>query len=243
MHEVRLPLQQVCSLHFSHARRLADEVGAQAVASIEALSPAALCLVAVHDTAIAEVGRQLKPEQGLAAHTSGGQSLQVLQAVYPRCGVFYPMQSFSTGIRPDWERIPIFTETTQPDDLPMLEQLGRAMGAATYPLASEQRQYLHLGAVFVNNFSNHMMHLAARSTAPLQERGIPFSVFQGLAEETVRKVFALGPEAAQTGPAVRGDEAVINKHIKLLASDPDAQALYRTLTEAIRAHHTPDPRA
>jgi hypothetical protein len=53
-----------------------------------------------------------------------------------------------------------------------------------------------------------------------------------LALETVEKAFAITPEIAQTGPAIREDELTIKKHLELL-EDPFQKETYRLITEAI----------
>ena len=42
----------------------------------------------------------------------------------------------------------------------------------------------------------------------------------------------MSPVAAQTGPAIRYDENVINKHLAML-DDPDMKAIYQLLSQSI----------
>ena len=51
--------------------------------------------------------------------------------------------------------------------------------------------------------------------------------------QTIRFGHALTPHEAQTGPAVRGDVAVMQSHIDSLANNPDLQALYAQISKMI----------
>ena len=62
---------------------------------------------------------------------------------------------------------------------------------------------------------------------------IPFEVMLSLIDETAKKVHELSPAKAQTGPAIRYDENVINRHLDLLADVPDMQELYEKISKSI----------
>lgn len=119
-------------------------------------------------------------------------------------------------------------------------QLGRGCAASegyclspigkVYEASSEQRKSLHLAAVFTCNFTNHMYVLAAEL---LKKYGLPFEAMLPLIDETARKVHELEPLAAQTGPAVRYDENVIDEHLRMLADEPQMLELYREISENI----------
>ena len=236
MQKVGLDIKAVFSPTFSHAHELARCLKADCPSTLFKLPQAELCIIAVADSAIEKVASGLPANQHLVVHTSGSQPLALLEAHCKRAGVFYPMQSFSRTSTPNWARIPIFLETTQQDDLPRLKNLARTLGCDAYELASEKRGHLHLAAVFASNFTNHMLHLACQSAKPLGSEEIPFEVFEGLVEETVRKAFALGPDKAQTGPAARGDQAVIDRHLQALDHAPRVQELYRLISASIQDH-------
>lgn len=53
-----------------------------------------------------------------------------------------------------------------------------------------------------------------------------------LIDETAAKVHTMTPAEAQTGPAIRYDENVINKHLAMLA-DPDMRSIYRQISQSI----------
>ena len=105
-----------------------------------------------------------------------------------------------------------------------------ALSEKVYEASSEQRKSLHLAAVFTCNFTNHMYVLAAEL---LKKYGLPFEAMLPLIDETARKVHELEPLAAQTGPAVRYDENVIDEHLRMLADEPQMLELYREISENI----------
>ena len=94
--------------------------------------------------------------------------------------------------------------------------------------------FIHLAAVFTCNFTNHMYALAAEL---LEKYHLPFDVMLPLIDETARKVHELPPCDAQTGPAVRYDENVINKHLSMLEDTPALQEIYKLMSKSIHEHH------
>ena len=94
-------------------------------------------------------------------------------------------------------------------------------------LSSDDRQYLHLAAVFACNFVNHCYALAAEI---LEQHGMDFNVMLPLIDETARKVHQLHPLQAQTGPAIRYDENVIRHQLELLNDNPAAREIYERMS-------------
>ena len=66
---------------------------------------------------------------------------------------------------------------------------------------------------------------------------LPFDVMLPLIDETARKVHELAPRDAQTGPAVRYDENVMNKHLSMLADSQALQEIYKLMSKSIHEHH------
>ena len=190
-------------------------------------------VVSVKDSALQEVvGQAVKGREGqLFVHTAGSMPMTLLQEQGAgRCGVFYPMQTFSKERLVDFGEIALFIEASDADSLQTLNVLAASLTTHVYQLTSDDRRYLHLAAVFACNFANHCYALAADV---LQRRGLPFDVLLPLADETARKVHQLPPRQAQTGPAVRYDENVINMQHQLLNNQPDVQAVYDLLSQSI----------
>lgn len=188
-------------------------------------------VVAVKDAALPSVASSLQigREGQLFVHTAGSMSMDELP--FERRGVFYPMQTFSKNKEVDFSIIPCFIEATNEDDAQLLKKLALTISDTVYELDSENRKYLHLAAVFCCNFANHCFALSADL---LKEHGnIPFSVMLPLIDETAGKLHTLSPQEAQTGPAVRWDTNVMDKHLQLLSDTPNCQKIYKLLSKSI----------
>jgi predicted short-subunit dehydrogenase-like oxidoreductase (DUF2520 family) len=156
--------------------------------------------------------------------------MQVFDGLAAHYGVFYPMQTFSKERALDFSRIPIFLEGSDPVALGVARTLAESVSRQVVELSGEGRRRLHLAAVFACNFANHCYELASEV---LQEQGLPFSVMQALVDETAAKVSELSPRQAQTGPAVRYDQNVMEAQLSLLADRPLAQQIYRLMSKSI----------
>lgn len=195
-----------------------------------------LYIVALKDAALQELAPRLAVgrEHALFVHTAGSISMELWKGVAKRYGVLYPMQTFSKRREVDFNTVPFFIEASACEELKLLHELASALSPKVYEATSRQRQYLHIAAVFACNFANHMYALSANV---LEKHGIPFEVMLPLIDETARKVHHLLPAEAQTGPAIRYDENVINKHLDMLADEPSVQELYEKISKSI--YNTP----
>ena len=163
-------------------------------------------------------------------HTAGSMPLSVFKGMAQHYGVLYPMQTFSKQREVDFSIIPCFVEANDEFAQKQIEGLAREISGRVYLLSSEDRKYLHLSAVFACNFANHCY---AISQELLEEHGIPFDVMLPLINETAAKVHEMKPKEAQTGPAVRYDENVIDKQSKLLENHPHFKKVYDSMSKSI----------
>ena len=191
-------------------------------------------IISVKDSALQEVIRSATQgrEEQLFVHTAGSMPMDLFKGCCQRYGVFYPMQTFSKERRVDFREIPIFIETGGSDKtsgLTTLRVLADSVSQKVYELSTADRKYLHLAAVFACNFANHCYSLSAEVLAQV---GLPFDVMLPLIDETARKVHELHPLDAQTGPAVRYDENVMQAQQQLL-SDPLMRDIYQRMSQSI----------
>lgn len=193
------------------------------------LVEADLYLIAVSDDAITEVSSQLPFENRLVVHTSGSVSLDALDKKN-RKGSFYPLQTFSKKAEVDFSQIPIFLESENDADIELLEKVAQSISNNVYKINSEQRKALHVAAVFVNNFVNHLYQIGNEICI---ENKVPFEVLKPLIQETANKVMTLSPKEAQTGPAIRNDKLTIASHLDFLL-DENQKNIYKTLTQSIQ---------
>ena len=236
-------IMQVYSRTEAAAQALAQQVEAEAVTSVSALQTrAGLYVVSLPDDVFPPLIPQLTQgrEGGVWVHTAGSVSIGVWEGYAPKCGVFYPMQTFSKECAVDFTHLPLFIEGCNEECADFLRAVASALSRDVYAASSEQRRYLHLAAVLACNFSNYLYTLASDLLA---RHDLPFSALLPLIDETARKVYAMTPEEAQTGPACRGDALVMKEHLRLLADTPDVQELYRCMSEGIsRRQASREPR-
>lgn len=201
----------------------------QCISKLSDVTSADVYLFAVSDDLIIKLSHDLPVENKLLVHTSGTVSMEALNGKN-RKGVFYPLQSFSADSKIDFKKIPICIEAENPADSTLLEKLAHAISKRVVMMTSDERKRIHLAAVWVNNFSNHMYHLASDY---LTEHHLEFDLLKPLILETAKKVQKMSPKEAQTGPAKRNDKNTIKTHLDML-DDPKDQEIYTLLTESIQ---------
>ncbi len=219
---------------YNHSRRGLDsfEKETPVTTSLTELFEADIFLLALKDDVLVEVAHKLRGKKGLIAHTSGAVTLSAI-ANSGRAGVFYPLQTFSKLREMTYGEIPFCLEAKEPEDLQLLKDLAVEVSGKAYEISSEQRKKLHLSAVFVCNFVNHLYTIGE---SICQENDIPFSILQPLIEETAEKVKNASPSDVQTGPAIRHDQSTIEAHLELI-STPGTKDIYQLLTLAIQSFH------
>lgn len=205
---------------------LVDEAGRYA-------SLSDVAILSVKDSALSLLAQQMPHESNtLFLHTAGSMLLSTLPMIHS--GVFYPMQTFSRERVADFSVVPTFLEVSDEADHMRLENLARSVTREVHWLSSEQRKSLHLAAVFTCNFSNYCYDVASQL---LEQDGLPFRVMLPLISETTAKLQQFTPFEAQTGPAVRYDTNVIQRHLDMLASQPEHQHLYAEMSQLIHTRH------
>ncbi|MBN8682721.1 MAG: DUF2520 domain-containing protein [Chitinophagales bacterium] len=239
-----LPPRQVISRTAAHAESLARTLQCDWTDDWSALMPDIdLAIIAVRDDAIGDVAAQVAPAapQTLFVHTSGATPGTVLAPHCARFGVFYPLQSFSYDRVPVWSKIPFCVDANSAEDLLLLKKTAKQIGNLLYHVDDKQRSSLHVAAVFANNFTNHCFAIAEKL---LEEKELPFELLHPLMEETLAKALQNAPALMQTGPAVRGDQETIQRHLNLLSGHPEWQKLYSSMTDnIIRQHQSENPGA
>ena len=196
------------------------------------LKLADIYILAVSDDAIANLSKKLPFEDRFVVHTSGSVNMHDLDKKLQR-GVFYPLQTFSKSSEVNFKDVPICIEVKEKRNLQLLKDLAEAIGSPYYKTISEQRQALHLAAVFINNFVNQLYRVAHEIS---ETNNVEFDVLKPLILETARKVQHMSPYMAQTGPAKRNDKKTMKRHQELLDNDHH-KAIYELLTQSIKNTH------
>lgn len=186
----------------------------------------------VADAALKDVIARVNAPKALHIHTSGTMPIEVFGTDKPHAAIMYCFQSFSKQkMIEDWTQIPVFVEGKNIDDLAAVYSLALTLTDRVYEAKQHEREKLHIAGVFANNFTNLMYNMAAEL---LKSTTIPFAALLPLIDQTAQKIHTLTPQEAQTGPAQRGDENIMNHHLQVLESMPEKQQIYKILSDAIR---------
>lgn len=227
-------VETVFSRTIQKAKELAKLLGVKAVTTYKEVSRHSdIYIVAVKDDAIAEVARQLSEylsEDALVFHTSGSVGSEAIQQYFPKGGVFYPLQTFSKTRKANFEQIPLCLHCEAETLKKPLEVFAQRIVPKVYWVNDEQRASLHVAAVIVNNFTNHLYQIGNQIC---EKEGVSFDLLKPLIQETAAKTLDHTPASMQTGPATRGDKVTIVKHLKYLQKQTEIEALYRQLSLAI----------
>ncbi|MGK8820574.1 Rossmann-like and DUF2520 domain-containing protein [Acinetobacter baumannii] len=232
-------IAQVYARDFEKTQKFSKQIKSKACRSLHEFQPSDLIILAVSDSAIAELAKQVHeifPET-LMVHTSGSTDIQVISNIHEKAGVFYPLQTFSLERDVDWQATPLFVEATNKDDSVILSDLANSLSKRVYQYTSKQRLTLHLAAVFACNFSNYCFDMAKQVVDAEQ---VNFSLLYPLILETAKKATENDPKQMQTGPAMRGDQNILAMHQSLLAqaNRDDLKKVYQLLSDGIvKRHH------
>jgi predicted short-subunit dehydrogenase-like oxidoreductase (DUF2520 family) len=229
-------IELIVSLSEANGRSLSEECGASWSKVPVFPGSSDLIIVAVPDHSLINVLSDLScSPDTLVVHTAGSFGLEVFPEQIKRKGVFYPLQTFSRDRGVDFSGLPFLLESSDTGSSAIMAELAGSTGGKTLFVSSEQRRMIHLAAVFICNFANHML---TGGWQVAEKADVPFEIFYPLLQETISKAMDLGPGESQTGPAVRNDMNTIEKHIELLAFSPDLQKLYKEVTLSIIKYHS-----
>jgi predicted short-subunit dehydrogenase-like oxidoreductase (DUF2520 family) len=223
---------QVASRNASAASALAYEWNTVSTNYLSAINRnAEVYIIAVSDNAIEVVIKELKLPGKVVAHTAASVPKEILKSVTGHYGVFYPLQSLRKDMKelPD---MPIFFDGSDEKTKKSLEKLAHSISKVQVVEAGDDaRLKLHVAAVVVSNFTNHLYALAQDYCL---KEGLDFKQLLPLIKETASRIETISPKEAQTGPAIRHDKETIQKHIELLKDHPQLKNIYLLLTESIQ---------
>lgn len=227
-------VKEVYSRHPKNAEALTGRLyQAEVKATLDfSTSPSSLFILCVSDDALKDMVREIiLPDDAFLIHTSGSQPLSELQySATPHIGVLYPLQTFTKAKKIDFKDVPIFIESSDVETETLLLKIGKSISQQVRKITSHERKALHVAAVFASNFTNHMITLSEKV---MVDNGLKFEWLKPLILETIQKSLAIGPQRAQTGPAVRGDLEILDQHIAFLQDDETTAELYRVISQHI----------
>lgn len=224
---------QVAARNQVEANHVAVSLGAAGSPIDDISMEGDIYIICVSDDSIEEVCGKLKLPGKVIVHTSGSVSKEVLRPVSPLYGVLYPVQS----LRKELSRIPtvpFLVDGVNQAVREAVREFALSFSSAVQYAGDEERLTLHVAAVFVSNFTNHLYTLARYFC---EQKHVDFRLLVPLIEEVASRVELGDPAVLQTGPAIRGDDETIARHMELLREYPALQQVYRLLTESIQLYH------
>lgn len=214
-----------------YASLLANEMKCSMHAGLsEIADDADCCLIAITDAAIQDVAARLSFKNTTLVHTAGSIEKAALDSATPNNGVIWPVYSIIKTDIPTHRNIPCVWEASSERAKGVIHEIAYSFSDILYQADSEQRKWLHLTAVISNNFTNHLL---AISDEICERHNLPLSLLQPILSQTVERITTTKPVLMQTGPAKRGDDNIIQKHIAMLVDNEDWQAVYNTLSTSI----------
>jgi predicted short-subunit dehydrogenase-like oxidoreductase (DUF2520 family) len=187
---------------------------------------AEIVIIATPDATISEVSALLAVRSDVAVvHLAGSLGLDVVRR-HPRHGAVHPLVALpdeATGAR----RLMGAWFAVAGD--PVVQEIVETLGGRSFVVEDDDRARYHAAAVVA---SNHLVVLLGQAERIAVSAGVPFEALLHLARGTIDNVDELGPVAALTGPAARGDEATIRRHLG--AIDDGERPLYEALAAGAR---------
>lgn len=226
-----LELKQIVARNEERAAEIAKQTNTEWTSDFSELESADFYIIAVSDRAVEEVAAQLnRPKESIVVHTAGSVEMDALGEGLR--GVLYPFQTFTVGRRVEFSEVPLFIEGCSLEVTERIEMLAQALSSRVYHASSSRRREIHLSGVLACNFVNALYSMA---TDHLSSReGLPFDVLRPLILETANKaVESQHPRNVQTGPAVRGDRSVAQRHEAMLDAEHNKPEIYKLLTDYI----------
>ncbi|MDA7810238.1 DUF2520 domain-containing protein [Flavobacteriaceae bacterium] len=193
------------------------------------IKKADLYIICINDDNIFKISEKLNiDKKSIVVHTSGSTELNVLSK-HNNYGVIYPLQTFSKDKEIEFSNVPIIIEANSKLILSRIKEISSFLSNKVLKCNSNQRTFIHISAIFTNNFSNFMNVIAQDI---LKSQDIDSEILKPLINETIDKLNFLTSKEAQTGPAARNDKITIEKHLNLLKKTKYFET-YNALTKEI----------
>lgn len=232
--EKGIKICQILNRSLDSANELAEKVDADALTDFNNLKEVDCVIVATPDDTIPGIFRKLSHFNSILAHTSGINGIEFENIELKRSAYIYPLQSFKHEYKLNLSAVPFFVAAQNDKDKQYLIELVEIISSNVHQVPLDVKQKLHLSAVMLNNFVNHLFGLTYHF---LKKDNIDFEYLKPIIETTIHRAIKSDPLRIQTGPAIRNDESTINKHLQLLRDFPELQSLYRELSQSIQNIH------
>jgi predicted short-subunit dehydrogenase-like oxidoreductase (DUF2520 family) len=203
-----------------------------------------ILLAAVSDSALGEVAAQIAdaPADVAIFHCSGS----LTSAVFERPNGFslHPLRALpAVGKESSLEDVLLVFEGP-PAALPIAQKVASSTGARLATVPAAQKPLYHAAAVFASNYVAALLNIAEELAENANVRLVRPDGSTSATRELRDSLVQLAVSAAEnwrlnegqrafTGPVVRGERAVVLRHLEALTGDPQLLAIYRDLAGRI----------
>ncbi len=191
-------------------------------------------LLAVPDNAIRTFANDPIFSHKNVIHTSGSIGLHEIKHMSDHIACLWPIYSIQKNQLPERNDVPFVMQASSQKMRNKAIRLVKCLTNNLVEASDEEKATLHLVAVFVNNFTNHLYTIGNKL---LEERALSFDIMLPLIQAATAKLSTLPPADMQTGPAKRADHSTMLAHLKLLENEPTLQQLYRLISASIQHYH------
>jgi predicted short-subunit dehydrogenase-like oxidoreductase (DUF2520 family) len=225
---------QVYNRTETHGIQLANKVGATYINDLSRLDlHADLYIISVSDSAIKSLAGKIRVKDKLIIHTSGSMDIDILQKSSSNMGVFHSPQTFSKTRPVNFTDLHVDIQANNKESEKLLVEFAGMLCKNVHIVTAEQRRIIHIAAVFSGNFTNFMYSVAEDI---LTANDLPFDLMRPIIKKTSENSGLKDPFSRQTGPAVREDYEVLEKHMKALSQYPDYRSMYDLISKNIIKH-------
>ncbi|MBN2667832.1 MAG: DUF2520 domain-containing protein [Bacteroidales bacterium] len=212
---------------------LAQKIGAKPLSKASSDTENEIFIVSVSDSAIPEVISSIS-SNNTVLHTSGSVSIEVLSR-FKNHGVFYPLYSFVADQNVRWSEVPFLFEWNNSISESVLISIAHQCDFNFHEVDSLARSRYHLSAVFSHNFVNFII---AASQEYIYQNSLDFKILVPILKQLIDNANTHQDlHQLQTGPALRGNIDILEKHLSMLDDFPIYQDVYLQMTKWIEMFH------
>jgi predicted short-subunit dehydrogenase-like oxidoreductase (DUF2520 family) len=187
-------------------------------------------LLLVRDDAVEEVAKLIAQPGRLVIHCSGSISAEAIKMAEHPFAVAWPLQTLQKEHPRALTNTVVAITASDAETEQKVAALFGKISNRVHIMSEHQRSVMHMCAVWINNYTNHMLHIGHTL---LSEEGLEFSMFFPIIEEHLQLLHEQTPGNLQTGPAKRGDMGTLSRHMALLEDHPEWKDLYDRLSKSI----------
>lgn len=221
-------ITEIISTNNQTGRALADKLQSTFLSNYEE-SKGDTFLLAIPDDAIRALAQSNFFNEKKVIHTSGSIGLKDIASMSEHIACLWPIFSIQKEKLPTRNDVPFVMQYSNQAVRRKAVSLIKCITNHVTEATDEQKAILHLTAVLVNNFSNHLF---AKGERLLQEHKLDFDMLLPIIQDTVEKLSLASPALLQTGPASRGDQGTLDTHLNLI-TDEHLRTIYQTLSRSI----------